>query len=240
MNGQLYCQAGKVYKWDGSSWNAWGAVPSPPGSYWRGHLMSYNNELYYAGYNDGNLHKIGQNTATLVTTLPFKIQDMDVYNNELYIVGDSTLTGTSGWPWVIGGGLVKYDGQSFTTVSAPTAIRTGVVYNGELHYFSSSTLTHNGVQHDRAFKMNGVLGINDFTDIKTGLSVYPNPAHGVFFIENTLNQKQEVKLTNSTGQVVRNISLQPEMKAEVRTESLSPGMYFIDNGSNAQRIIITP
>ena len=239
MNGEVYCLADRVYKWNGATWDAWAAIPLPQGNNLRRHIMSYNNELYYARYTDGALYKMDSNAATLLTTLPFKIQDMDVYNNELYLAGDSTVLGP--WPnYSIGGGLVKYDGQNFTPVSAPTAIRTGVVYNSELHYFSSSTLTHNGVQHDRAFKMNGVLGINDLTDIKAGLSVYPNPAHGVFFIENTLNEKQEVKLINSTGQLVRNISLQPEMKAEVRTENLAPGMYFINNGSNTHRVIITP
>ncbi|WP_417600736.1 T9SS type A sorting domain-containing protein [Owenweeksia hongkongensis] len=240
MNGEIYCQAGRVYKWNGSTWNAWGAVPTPQGSIDRGHLMSYNNELYYSGYKDGTFHKIDSNTATLVTTLPFKLQDMDVYNGELYLVGDSTITGTGTWPYSIGGGLVKYDGQNFTTLSAPSAIRTGVVYNGELCYFSSTTSMYNGIQYDRAFRMSSVLSTGEFLEKQTSLSVYPNPAHGLFYIENSLNEKQEVELIDATGKVIRNISLQPEMKAEVGTESLAPGMYFINNGSNTHRVIITP
>ncbi|WP_417609715.1 T9SS type A sorting domain-containing protein [Owenweeksia hongkongensis] len=239
MNAEIYCLAERVYKWDGNTWNAWASTPLPQGGNLRRHLKSYHNELYYARYTDGTLYKMDSNAATLVTTLPFKIQDMDVYNNELYLVGDSTVMGP--WPnYSIGGGLVKYDGQNFTTLSAPSAIRTGAVYNGELCYFSSSTLTYNGNQYDRAFKMSSVLGLGEIGENQTSLSVYPNPARGMFYIENSLNEKQEIKLIDATGKVIRYISLQPEMKAEVGTDGLAPGIYFINNGSNTHRVIITP
>lgn len=85
-----------------------------------------------------------------------------------------------------------------------------------------------------------VLGVEEFLERQTSLEVYPNPAQGMFCIENSLNEKQEVKLIDATGKVIKNISLQPEMKAEIRTESLAPGIYFINNGSNTHRVIITP
>ena len=85
-----------------------------------------------------------------------------------------------------------------------------------------------------------VLGVEEYLERQTSLKVYPNPAHGLFYIDNSLNEKQEVKLIDATGKVIRNISLQPEMKAEVGTRNLAPGMYFINNGSNTHRVIITP
>ncbi|AEV33249.1 hypothetical protein Oweho_2276 [Owenweeksia hongkongensis DSM 17368] len=84
-----------------------------------------------------------------------------------------------------------------------------------------------------------VLGVEEFLERQTSLEVYPNPARGMFYIENSLNEEQEVKLIDATGKVIKSISLQPEMKAEVGAESLAPGMYFINNGSNTHRVIIT-
>ncbi|WP_417600732.1 T9SS type A sorting domain-containing protein [Owenweeksia hongkongensis] len=85
-----------------------------------------------------------------------------------------------------------------------------------------------------------VLGVEEFLERQTSLEVYPNPARGMFYIENSLNEEQEVKLIDATGKVIRNISLQPEMMAEVGTYGLAPGIYFINNGSNTHRVIITP
>lgn len=84
-----------------------------------------------------------------------------------------------------------------------------------------------------------VLGVEELFGKETSLSIYPNPARNVFYIENSVNEKQDVKLVDATGRIIKSISLQPESKAEVRAESLAPGMYFINNGENTHRVIIT-
>ena len=230
-NNDIYCIAiNSIYKWNGSSFAVAAQIVS---HIRRAILTSYNNDLYCA--SDTSLYKMGSAAATLIKTFPYKITDMDVHNGELYVVGD-TIRKT----WTLGGGLTKYDGKTFSTLTAPDGLHSGVVYNGELHYFSCSVTMYNSTQYDRAFKMDGVLSTDELVDKQPTLSVYPNPAHGLFYIENSLNQKQEVKLIDATGKVIRNISLQPSMKAEVGTGNLAPGMYFINNGSNTHRVIITP
>ncbi|WP_417609713.1 T9SS type A sorting domain-containing protein [Owenweeksia hongkongensis] len=231
-NGDVYVLARQLYKLNGTTFGT-GVQIHQSGTSQRSFLASYNNELYCA--TDTFLYKVGASASTLIKTFPYRITDMDVYNGELYVVGD-TLRKT----WTLGGGLTKYDGQTFTILSAPNALHSGEVYNGALHYFSCSVTMFNGQQYDRAFKMSNVLGLGEKAVNQSGLSVYPNPAHGLFYIENSLNEEQEVKLIDATGKVIKSISLQPEMKAEIGTESLAPGMYFINNGSNTHRVIITP
>lgn len=84
-----------------------------------------------------------------------------------------------------------------------------------------------------------VLGVEELFGKETSLSIYPNPARNLFYIENSVNEKQDVKLIDATGRIIKSISLQPETKAEVRADSLAPGIYFINNGENAHRVIIT-
>lgn len=228
-NNDLYCKSGtSVYKWNGTSFglNAQMSVFDM-----RSFFISYNNELYCA--SGESLYKVVGGNANLITSLPYKIQDMDVLNGELYLVGDSV-------NWVLGGGLTRYDGQTFTTLTAPDGLHAGEVYNGELHYFSCSVTSYNGTQYDRAFKMGGTIGMSENTFEEGGIKIYPNPANGLFYIENSRSEKQELKLIDGTGKVVRNMSLEPFTKVEVEAGSLAPGMYFINNGSNTHQVIITP
>lgn len=230
-NGTMYCKAGNtVMEWNGTSFSVSAQMIQFD---LRSFLIGYNNELYCAA--NVSLHKISGGASTLVKTFPYKITDMDVMGGELYIVGDTLVSS-----YTLGGGLEKYDGQNFTTITAPDGLHSGTVFKGELHYFSGSVTMYNGAQYDRAFKMNSTLGIDEDFAKKAGFSVYPNPAQNVFYIENSVNEEQNVQLIDATGRVIQNISLQPETKAEVRTESLAPGMYFINNEGASQRVIIAP
>lgn len=228
-NNDLYCKSGtSVYKWNGSSFglNAQMSVFDMRSSF-----ISYNNELYCA--SGESLYKVVGGNANFITSLPYKIQDMDVLNGELYLVGDSV-------NWVLGGGLTRYDGQTFTTLTAPDGLHAGEVYNGELHYFSCSVTFYNATQYDRAFKMGARVGLSENSLEEAEIRIYPNPASEMFYVENSLKVEQEVKLIDATGKVLRNISLEPSSKAEVETGSLAPGMYFINNGSSTHQVIITP
>ncbi len=135
----------------------------------------------------------------------------------------------------------NYDGsQGFVNFSIdvdPTLNVGDIVDNDAEIYFDFQPAVH--TNHAKTVIVS-VLDLGEVLERQTSLGVYPNPAHGLFYIENSLNEKQEVKLIDATGKVVRSISLQPEMKAEVRTESLALGMYFINDGSNTHRVIITP
>lgn len=232
-NGDLYCISGALLKLTGTSFVL--SAQLPTGGGWpRNFLTTYNNDLYCTVNTKLYRIDIGTATSTLLKTFPYKITDMDVMGGELYIVGDTLVSS-----YILGGGLEKFDGQNFTTLTAPDGLHSGTVFNSELHYFSGSVTMYNGAQYDRAFKMNSTLGIDEDFAKKAGFSVYPNPARNVFYIENSVNEEQNVQLIDATGRVIQNISLQPETKAEVRTESLAPGMYFINNGENTHRVIIT-
>lgn len=233
-NGDLYASTyNEIHKWDGSSL----VLVATINPYWRGLMVSFNSELYYSSWNE--LYKIGANTVTLIDTVHCqKIRDMDVYNGDLYIVGDTT--GAPFTMGTVGGSLVKYDGQNFTTITAPDGLHGGAVYNGELHYFSCSVAMYNGVQYDRAFKMVSTVGVEENGLEHSVLEVYPNPANSKFYIRNTSVERQKVMLVDATGKVIKNIDLEPKEVSEVKSENLSTGVYFINNGSTAQRIIITP
>ncbi|WP_282122012.1 BNR-4 repeat-containing protein [Algibacter mikhailovii] len=86
------------------------------------------------------------------------------------------------------------------------------------------------------FELKSALGIHDFE--KEGLTVYPNPSHGVFNIE-TAAHNVNYTLINMQGQILEKGTISNK---EVYFTNYSQGIYFlqliVDNEQLVQKIII--
>lgn len=76
-------------------------------------------------------------------------------------------------------------------------------------------------------------------DEMASVTVYPNPSEGMVFIENTLNESQEITLMDMNGRVLRRMNLQPITKVQLNLGHLVPGVYLINSGNQTHRLILT-
>ena len=77
------------------------------------------------------------------------------------------------------------------------------------------------------------LGVQEISDLRQAISIYPNPTEGSFNIYTGTDNLLDYSLLNQLGQeVLRGSCMQPE--TPVNTNTLSAGLYFvkISSGSN--------
>jgi hypothetical protein len=78
------------------------------------------------------------------------------------------------------------------------------------------------------------IGLDEASASNMGLSIYPNPNNGSFFISSeagiTLN------VVNNLGQVVHTITVDENSKKEVTVNSLPPGIYFITGENKGNKV----
>ncbi|MBL4706210.1 MAG: T9SS type A sorting domain-containing protein [Flavobacteriales bacterium] len=99
------------------------------------------------------------------------------------------------------------------------------------------TVTENGCTVTSAcYNVSGV-GINELEAY--GLSIYPNPSNGTFFIETTIDQLQSISIIDNLGRIVYQLSEVVNVKNEINIESFGEGIYFIKVTGNAGTVTKT-
>ena len=87
-----------------------------------------------------------------------------------------------------------------------------------------------------AFPAGDNLNTNQLLNLSM-LNIYPNPAHGELFLNNLGSQNIEIKLLNELGMEVKTITLKQGINT-IAVDRLSAGLYLLQTGSTAQKIII--
>ncbi len=74
--------------------------------------------------------------------------------------------------------------------------------------------------------------INELSDIKEDISIFPNPTNGIFFIQG--KNIQSIKVMNANGQVIRNLTGFQNLLGliEVDLSKQAKGIYFVNILSN--------
>lgn len=70
-------------------------------------------------------------------------------------------------------------------------------------------------------------GISEEQAMKATPAIYPNPFDKVLYIDAGETKNMTLKLSNSLGQVLREISVSSGTRTELNTSDLVPGMYFL-------------
>jgi hypothetical protein len=98
----------------------------------------------------------------------------------------------------------------------------------------------NGCMNDTIYylKINGCQGIEEFAN-NSGISVYPNPNNGEFYI--IADRDLKLQLINELGQVIKNFELNATNQHKIQTADIAKGIYFIVDEKKAiqpQKIIV--
>jgi hypothetical protein len=164
--------------------------------------------------------------------------DVDVYPNPAItaVAQRTTICQKESVVLTAGGGTayVWNNGQQTTTIS--------VSPNGNTTYVVTGT-DANGCENTATVtvKVLGCTGINELGSINNGLSIYPNPNSGEFFIQSNADAK--LTLVNELGQIVRTIILSGANNHKVQISDVAQGIYFLsgekDGNAINQKIIVT-
>ena len=89
----------------------------------------------------------------------------------------------------------------------------------------------------KAFKIAGLLSVNDIEDFTQSITVFPNPTASMATIKfETLDVAQtSVSIVNAVGQVVYNVDLgvvSGTQSLDIDASSLENGLYFVNITSN--------
>jgi uncharacterized repeat protein (TIGR01451 family) len=73
---------------------------------------------------------------------------------------------------------------------------------------------------------------------KLTLEVYPNPAKDYVHLKSTSNQREEVRLTDASGRVIKQMSLPAKGETQLDLRNLKTGMYFVLTSTETYKILI--
>jgi len=124
----------------------------------------------------------------------------------------------------------------YTVSYTPTT--TGVHYFG-FHHFTPGAAGAVSLGLD-TFNLTSVLSVNEFVD--SNFTLYPNPTTDFFVLKAISNSViNKVILTDIKGSVIKEVSFNSVMEAQLSISELNSGMYFVtiysDNGSGTTKII---
>ncbi|WP_317899911.1 T9SS type A sorting domain-containing protein [Aurantibacillus circumpalustris] len=121
-----------------------------------------------------------------------------------------------------------------TITVSPTGTTANYTVTGTDDNGCSSTAT---VQ----VKISNCSGLNELSNLNSGVSIYPNPNDGKFTIQTSADLK--LSLVNELGQLIRVINLSANNNYEVNISDLAKGIYFvsgqIDGLQIYQKIVVT-
>lgn len=81
------------------------------------------------------------------------------------------------------------------------------------------------------------VGIDEMTNTKTVVNIYPNPNNGQFTIQ---SQKEDViTIINDLGQTIQTINLNQENNFSFQIKGLQSGIYFLSGENIKQKIVVT-
>lgn len=78
------------------------------------------------------------------------------------------------------------------------------------------------------------IGIENTTGVKNNFTVYPNPAAGIIYINNSAEQRYDIAISDITGSIVFE-EKNYENKKPIKTDFLDNGVYFVLIKSKTKR-----
>ncbi len=188
----------------------------------------YRSNYRYAVNRIGAYFSVGAvNDMTTTSVLPYIPQ---VENPA------TTMLSASGW-MMISGSFVASGGEDHIIIgnfSNDSETDTAVI-----NASSSSKVANYHV--DDVSVTSTVSSINDIHASENMISVFPNPSTGKFYLKAEPLKKSEIKIYNSTGNIVYESYL-PTGKTEIDISDLPRGLYFIIMNSEeiitAKKIIL--
>jgi len=101
-------------------------------------------------------------------------------------------------------------------------------------------VTENGCVDTSACFLVDITGLSDFE--VSGLSVYPNPNTGSFFVESSSQLLESITVTDNKGRKVKEINTISELKTSINMVGLSTGIYFVkmngEFGTITKKIVV--
>lgn len=93
--------------------------------------------------------------------------------------------------------------------------------------FGTFNLTSNTGDDVYIFKLNQIssTAINDLSNVKNNLSVFPNPNNGTFYIETKIDGPYII--VDETGRISRSFSVNSRTTNKILIKGLSKGIYFL-------------
>jgi hypothetical protein len=188
------------------------------------------------GYTPGNTYTItGTVTGAGHTKFGFEISPQ----NSTGILG--TLTNTSPSTQIVSSGYVTHtsSGTTGTTGSHTwsfdwTAPAAGT---GNVTFYGIFMLTNNNSNQDvgDSLQKSTLLvhefgtGIDDLKNISNHISIYPNPISNQFFVNNSLNETENmtVNISDINGKLVQKIQNVNGSKSSINIDDLAKGFYFL-------------
>jgi hypothetical protein len=237
-----------ICKWNGISWEQLGNGIGG-GTSWVKDMEVYNGKLYVAGsfnktdnsnnpgnriacWNGSSWEQVGDFWGTTPPSFAV-IEDIEVYNNELWVAGLFQYTGSMNSPF-----LAKYDGNTWCTVGDTIDFRTGAiaVYNNDLYLGGSFTKINSDTINQLAKWIGGnftdscevFVSVDHNNVLNKDINIYPNPNNGFFtFLINGLDfSTATIKIYNISGQLILNKNLTQNL-TKIDLTKFSKGIYFV-------------
>ncbi|MGZ4056362.1 MAG: T9SS type A sorting domain-containing protein [Bacteroidia bacterium] len=260
-NSELYI-AGNFYntsngEWRIAKWNGTNYVPLSNGGAYGGmddivDMAVYKNELYVSGtfskadgnvgnyiqkWNDTVWSEVGGGVTGLWGSNG-QIQDMKVYGNDLYVVGDFQIAGG-----ISANYIAKWDGtnwcsfgSSYDNIITAVGFKNGNMYiGGGFQTIDGDTITSvaewvGGTYIDTCGHIS--TGVNEISEIQE-INIYPNPATNQITLEFDLTETKNttIEVKNVLGQTVKSISniafQKGTNKIEIDISDFTNGIYFL-------------
>ncbi|WP_317899913.1 glycine-rich protein [Aurantibacillus circumpalustris] len=160
------------------------------------------------------------------------------YNPTITAVPARTLICTKESVGITAAGATSYAWNNTMTGPTITVSPTGTTAN-----YTVTGTDDNGCSSTATVqvKISNCSGLNELSNLNSGVSIYPNPNDGKFTIQSKVDLK--LNLVNELGQLIRVINLSAINNHEVNISDLAKGIYFvsgqIDGLQIYQKIVVT-
>ncbi|WP_317899912.1 glycine-rich protein [Aurantibacillus circumpalustris] len=160
------------------------------------------------------------------------------YNPTITAVPARTLICTKESVGITAAGATSYAWNNTMTGPTITVSPTGTTAN-----YTVTGTDDNGCSSTATVqvKISNCSGLNELSNLNSGVSIYPNPNDGKFTIQSKVDLK--LNLVNELGQFIRMIELSAANKHAVNITDLAKGIYFvsgqIDGLQIYQKIVVT-
>ncbi|WP_317898461.1 glycine-rich protein [Aurantibacillus circumpalustris] len=134
-------------------------------------------------------------------------------------------------------------GSSYAWDNTMTGPTITVSPNGTAANYTVTGTDDNGCSSTATVqvKISSCAGLNEFSHLNNGITIYPNPNDGKFTIQTNADLK--LSLVNELGQLIRVINLSANNNYEVNISDLAKGIYFVSGQKDGlqiyQKIVVT-
>lgn len=199
---------------------------------WIGSMAEFQGDLYVAGAfytvdgNPGNIIARWDGNMWLPMGSGIdngSVKCLAVFDDELYIGGNFSSAG--GIPVSF---IVRWDGSQFIALPNATfshGINTMAAWNNDL-YIGGAFTEVNGITVNRIVKYSLPTSLEESSQMKKEIKVYPNLTSGLVSIEIKIGQLQRITIYDISGKNIFSKQLQAQ-KESVNLCGYSPGVYVL-------------